>query len=109
MITAVFSLVSAAITGYVAYLMAKLKQQGAAAALKDDENLRITKEIDKTSAMTHKLVNSASLAQLKLYVLAVYQIAALTKKPEDIETAEKASKLLENMTRKQTNEYKKTE
>jgi hypothetical protein len=50
-------------------------------------------ETKKTGLLTHDLVNSASLVQLKLYAVAAQRIADLTKDPADVEAAKVAEKL----------------
>lgn len=49
--------------------------------------------IQKTGQLTHDLVNSASLVQLKLYAVAARRIADLTKDPADAEAATVAERL----------------
>jgi len=52
-------------------------------------------EIVETGQLTHDLVNSASLVQLRLYAGAVRRIADITKDKKDAETATAAEKLLQ--------------
>lgn len=49
--------------------------------------------IAKTTALTHDLVNSASLVQLRLYAAAVRRIATITGDADDAKVAEDAEKL----------------
>jgi hypothetical protein len=54
---------------------------------------QIATDTQKTGALTHDLVNSASLVQLRLYAVAARRIADLTKEPADLEAAATAEKL----------------
>lgn len=56
-------------------------------------NARIGK-VAKVANLTHDLVNSASLLQLRLYSTATARVAALTKDPADIAAASDVAKLL---------------
>lgn len=56
-------------------------------------NTRIGK-VAKTAALTHDLVNSGSLIQLRLYSTATRRIADMTKDEADIATATDVAELL---------------
>lgn len=107
------------VNGLVAFFVARLNIQGAAAAkevgevkVKAQETAEIVKtvktnletsntradkkleEIKKVSNDVHTLVNSAMKAQLKINVIALRRIAMITKKKGDIDAAKAAETLL---------------
>lgn len=78
----------------VAAVMTKMASNRAEASAKEaKEKLEV---VAKTGALTHALVNSASIIQLKLYAVAARRIATLTNDEADIKLAVKAEKLVKD-------------
>lgn len=93
------------ITGFMAYLMARLNQEAKRAAVqvtevktelrrtthntevKLDEISDISREVKKTGDATHTLVNGSFTVQLKISLIALERLAEITGNPKDIEAA----------------------
>jgi ribosomal protein L16 Arg81 hydroxylase len=107
-VAAVGTLIASVATPIAAYFMLKLKQQGEAAALREERAARLADQVAITLAKTtkdadtklnkiavvadatHKLVNSAMTVQLQLVASALRRVADLTKDKSDRELADAA-------------------
>jgi uncharacterized membrane protein (UPF0182 family) len=105
-VTSVITLICTIFTGIMAYLMAQLKVKATEAAVevknvanKLDSTTTATEtklnSIAKVQDATHKLVNSAMTANLKLLANSRKRIADLTNDPQDIKAALEAREAFE--------------
>lgn len=101
LISSIAGIVTAVISGMLAYYLARLKHDSEQAALAVKEvaaTLKVTtketddklEDIQKTGNAVHVLVNSAMSSQLRVSAVALRRIADLTKHPDDAAAADLA-------------------